>query len=343
MNKYLKALMGRVYRDSAAEGASGGGSIDSAASAFSSFLGGEAPAENEAPKNDDPEAAAERLAAEEAAAANQNSAEEGQQQPNQGDQGADNDTVTFEVDGKPVSMTKAELAELHKSGLRQKDYTQKTMEVAEARKTAEQEAQRAKAERDSYAQKLNAFALTQESIIADGSKILTKELLDRDPVEYLSQQRILQERQANLAAAQQELQRIGMEQQQEAQQEQQNFLKRQYETLVEKLPEWKDPAKQKADFQAIESFMEERGFAANDGRMILDARVILMARDAMKYRDLLSRAAKASEKVNAAPPKVERPGVAATNVKPDGRTVAMQNLKKSGSVDAAAEAFKQFL
>lgn len=342
MNKYLKALMGRVYRASVAEGASGGGSIDSAASAFSSFLGGEAPAENETPKNDDPEAAAERLAAEEAAAANQSSADEGQQQQQEA-QGADSDTVTFEVDGKPVSMTKAELAELHKSGLRQKDYTQKTMEVAEARKAAEQEAQRAKAERDSYAQKLNAFALTQESIIADAPKILTQELLDRDPVEYLSQQRILQERQANLAAAQQELQRISMEHQQEAHQEHQDFLRKQYQTLMESLPDWKDQEKQKADWMAIESFMQDRGFVPTDGRMILDARVILMARDAMKYRDLLSRAAKASEKVNSAPPKVERPGVAATNVKPDGRTVAMQNLKKSGSVDAAAEAFKQFL
>lgn len=346
IHKHLKVILarGRIYRESATEGDAGAaGALDpgSGATLFSSFLGGEAQAESG--NSESEEDAAERLAAEEAAAgANQNTASDpdDKQQSQQADDST-TDTVTFQVDGKDVTLTKAELAELHKGGLRQQDYTKKTMEVAETRKTADAEIQQARAERESYAQQLHAFALTQESIIAEAGKVLTQELLDRDPVEYLSQQRILQERQANLAKAQQELQRIGAERQQEQQNANQDFLKAQYQVLIDKLPDWKDPEKQKASWTAIESFMGERGFTAADGRTVLDARVILLANDAMKYRDLMKRAAEAGKKVAKVPPKVERPGV--TPISPtDGRTAAMKRLEKSGSPRDAAALFADF-
>jgi hypothetical protein len=346
ISRQLKKLFirGGIYREQAGEGAATGGAgpLDpgTGANLFSSFLGGEAQAESESEESE--ESAAERLAAEEAAGANQNNAEgtDGEQQDQQGQDGT-TDTVTFQVDGKDVTLTKAELAELHKGGLRQQDYTRKTMEAAEQRKTADAEIQKARAERDSYQQKLHAFALTQEAIIADSQKILTQELLDTDPVEYLSQQRILHERQANLSAAQQELQRIGAEQQQERQRADQDFLKAQFQTLIDKLPEWKDPVKQKASWNAIEGFMEERGFKPEDGRVVLDARVILLANDAMKYRDLMKRAAEAGKKVAKVPPKVERPGVTPVNPT-DGRTQAMKRLAQTGSVRDAAALFSAF-
>lgn len=346
ISKQLKKLFirGGVFREQAGEGSSGGaGPLDpgTGASLFSSFLGGEAQAESG--NSESEEDAAERLAAEEAASgANQKNADDTDEttQSQQAEDGA-TDTVTFQVDGKDVTLTKGELAELHKGGLRQQDYTRKTMEAAETRKAAEAEIQSARAERENYAKQLNAFALTQEAIIAEASKVLTQDLLNSDPVEYLSQQRILQERQANLVKAQQELERIGAERQQEQQKENVDFLKAQYQVLLDKLPEWKDPAKQKAAWGAIESFMEERGFNAGDGRTVLDARVILLANDAMKYRDLMKRAAEASQKVTKMPPKVERPGV--TQVSPtDGRTSAMKRLEKSGSVRDAADLFKAF-
>jgi hypothetical protein len=344
ISRQLKKLFirGGIYREQVGEGGTAGGApLDAGAGAslFSSFLGGEAQAESGNEESE--ESAAERLAAEEAGA-NQNNADDagGEQQDQQGQDGGA-DTVTFQVDGKDVTLTKAELAELHKGGLRQQDYTRKTMEAAEQRKAADAEIQKARADRDSYQQQLHAFALTQEAIIADAQKVLTQELLDRDPVEYLTQERILRERQANLGKAQQELHRIGTEQQQERQKADHDFLRAQQQALLDKLPEWKDPAKFKAAMGELESFMGERGFSANDGRTVLDAKVLLLAHDAMKYRNLLKRAAEAGQKVAKAPPKVERPGVSPANPT-DGRTQAMKRLQQSGSVRDAAALFSAF-
>lgn len=345
ISKHLKKLFirGGVYREQAGEASVGGGgptSVSGATDAFSSLLGAPDAGAGSAEEESE-ESAAERLAADEAAAANQNNEDDAGQEQAKDANGTDDDTVTFEVDGKPVTMTKAELAEQHKAGMRQDDYTRKTTEAANTRKAAEAEIEKTRSERNAYQQKLHAFALTQESIIADAEKVLTQDLLNSDPVEYLTQERILRERQANLTKANEELQRIGQEQQKEFQEAQQAYLTRQHQALLDKVPEWKDAAKFKEGISKIESFMETHGFTAGDGAMVLDARVILLAQNAMKYQDLLKRAAEGAKKVTTAPPKVDRPGVTPLNPS-DGRTSAMKRLEKSGSVRDAVDLFKAF-
>jgi hypothetical protein len=338
----LMYMKRRIYREAASEGsASGGdGSISGAANAFSSFLGSEAPAESEPQQNNDPEAAAERLIAEEAESANQNNAEQGDEQ--QGDQETTDDTVTFEVDGKPVTVTKAELAELHKGNLRQKDYTQKTQEVAETRKAAEAEIQKAKAERDAYVQNLQQILMVNQHAEQQAQK-WTPDEIQADPIGYLVFTQSKEARQQQTQAAYAELQKIDQEQQQERAKAHQDFILAQHQALVEKMPEWKDPMKMKEGVSKLETYMIERGFKPEDGTILLDARFMMLANDAMKYRDLLARAAKAGEKVAAVPPKVERPGVARQNSPIDQRTAAMKHHANKGSIDSAANAFAQFL
>lgn len=307
------------------------------AEAFASLLGDQ-PSEQSETEQETPEAAAERLAAEEAGA-NQQNAENGEKQ--QADAEPE-EAITFEVDGKTVKLSKAELAEQYKNGLRQQDYTRKTMETAEVRKAAEAEQQKARAERDTYAQQLNNFVVTASSLQQEADKVLTQELLQADPVEYLSQKRIFEQRQADLAKAAGELQRIQAEYQQEQQQEHQTFLRNQFEKLLENRPDWKDPAKLKEGVAKLESFMAERGFGANDGRVLLDARFMLMADDAMKYQQLMARAKDAASKVKAAPAKVERPGVT-QNVQADPHKEAMKRLAKTGSLRDGAAAMMGFV
>lgn len=342
MNRYLKAILarGKVYRDGATEAGDGG--MSGAMASFASYLGGgdPSPAQAEPPKEESPEAAAERLVSEEANA-NQEQSKDGEQKVSQETQAPADEAVTFEVDGKPVTLTKTELAELHKSGLRQKDYTQKTQEVAETRKAAESEIQKAKTERDVYAQNLQQILMVNQHVEQQQTP-WTQDMIESDPVGYLVYTQGKEARQQQSQAAYQELQRINQEHQQEREQSHRQYLQNQHQALLDKLPEWKDAAKMKAGLETLETFMGERGFNANDGPMVLDARVMLLANDAMKYRDLLARAATAGKKVNAAPTKVERPGVA--EVKPtDGRTAAMKNLARSGSLDDAAAAFLQVL
>jgi hypothetical protein len=119
-------------------------------------------------------------------------------------------------------------------------------------------------------------------------------------------------------------------------------MKQQHEMLVAKLPEWKDPEKMKAGMGLLDNFLTERGYKAEDGMAILDARLLLMANDAMKYRDLMDRASKASKKVVAAPPRVERTSAAAPDARNDARASQMKRLAKTGSVRDAAALFDGF-
>lgn len=314
----------------------GGGALDvfAAAEAFSSLDRSGDDEETKQPDavaDETPEAAAERLAAEEA---------EGEQSE-ANDETAEPAKFTIKVDGKDVELTEAEVAEHYKNGLRQADYTRKTMEAAEAKKSADAEASKAKAERDRYAQELNNYAIKTHGDIQEQQGLLTEELLNSDPVEYLRQERIFRERQANLAKAQQELQQIGQQQQQEQAEARQSYFQEQQEQLLAKLPEWKDSTKAQAEAGAIKKYLTEQGFTPAECDFT-DHRLILLARDAMKHADLLARAKSAVKKVQPLPTKVERSGTADSG-KPDGRTAAMKQLGKTGSIDAAANAFAQFM
>lgn len=321
----------------------GGGALDvsSAADAFSSFFDEPSSAEESgaaqaAEVTETPEAAAERLLQEDA---NQQSDAEGEQQP---EVEAEDGTVEIEVDGKPVKLTKAELAEHYKNGLRQKDYTQKTMEAAEHRKAADAEVQKARAERENYAQQLTNFALTSESILAEQAKSLTEELLRSDPVEYMALERTFRQRQADLSRAQQELQRINGERQQEQTQQQAQYRAEQLEKLTEALPEWKDPKKATEEAGKIKNYLQDQGWTDADIGALADHRHVLAARKAMLYDSLMTRAKEAAGKVAKAPPKVERPGT--QQVAPtDGRTTLMKQLKATGSKQVAAQLFENFV
>lgn len=280
------------------------------------------------------EAAAERLAAEQA---------EGATQP--GDEAeleaqasaAASEKITIEVDGKTIELNKADLPELYKNGLRQKDYTAKTMEVSEQRKAAEAETNKARADREDYARKLLDFKTTTTSILEEQAKTLTQELLDTDPQEYLRQQHTFQQRQVELNKANVELQRLHGEYEADQKQQHRQFIADQNEALIAAgLIDAKDGEKSKKFFAAMDDYLEKVGFKPEDGRMLLDARTLVMADKAQKYDALMAKVKESSNKVKSAPVKVERPGV--TQVAPtDGRTKGMSQLAKTGSVrDAGA-------
>lgn len=321
-----------VLRNTESGYGDGGMSFHDAGAAFASM---DAQAEPEAEEGDD--AAAERLASEDQDATH---APVAQADPAAASQ--EDDAITIEVDGKTVALKKADLPELYKGSMRQQDYTQKTMAAAEARKQADAEAAKTRQERDKYAAELNTFILTSSHLQAEQQKVLTDELLQSDPIEYLAQQRTFEKRQADLAKANAEMQRLQAEYQREQQEAGQQFLMKQREILHENFPEWKDPAKEQEYFSKLDKFMTERGFQAQDGRILLDARMLMLANDAMKYRELMERAKASKQKVDAAPPKVERPGVAQVATT-DGRTAQMKKLAKTGSVRDAGDIFASFL
>jgi hypothetical protein len=296
-----------------------------------------------------PEAAAERLAAEELAAKQAETPE-----PDAPDQtGADK--IPVEIDGKVVELTKSEIAEHYKNGLRQADYTRKTMEAAEVRKAAEAERSQALQERQHYSNQLNAIAQRLGAVLQEQSQINWQQLAESNPAEYIRQRHLFEQRQAAFQQAQAEQARVYQLQQAEQVESVRQYIAKQQQELLAKLPDWKDDKKAATAKQEIAKYLIETvGYAPEevfpqqgaDGRITslgkIDHRDILLAHKAMLYDQLMSKAQAATKKVEKLPPKMERPGNGEAG-KVDGRSAAMQRLSKSGSVEDAAAVFAQIL
>jgi hypothetical protein len=251
--------------------------------------------------------------------------------------------ITVEIDGKEVVLTKEQIAEAYKNGLRQSDYTKKTMEIADQRKEADAVKEKATQERNAYAEKLSNYAVQLQGSLQEQSQINMAELLESDPVEYLKQTHLLQQRQATLQQAQMELQKIGELNQQEQQEARSNYLQAQNQALLDKLPAWKDEAKATADKTAIKNFLKSEGYSDAEISQVADHRHILILKDALAFRQLLSESPAATKRVQAVPVKAERTGAHSEAEPNDARKQAMKRLGKSGSLDDAASYFSTLL
>ena len=251
-------------------------------------------------------------------------------------------TFTIVVDGKEVTLTESELADAYKNGLRQSDYTKKTMEAAEERKAAQAERQAALQERQAYAQRLQETQVILQNALQEQSQINWQELLDNDPVEYLKQERIYRERYSALQQAQQEQQLLYQQAQQEQAQNVKRYLSEQQQELLAKLPEWKDDAKAKSEKAALREYLKTNSFADEEIGQVQDHRHVLIARKAMLYDQMMAKAQAAAKKVQNVPTKVERPSTgSAPNL--DKRGASFQRLSRTGSIEDGAAVFASIL
>jgi len=248
-------------------------------------------------------------------------------------------TFTVKIDGKEVQVP---LSELLNGYQRQSDYTQKTMAAAEQRKTADAAIQQAQQERQEYHSKLERMAAQLEGALEQQSQIDWNALIESDPVEYLKQQQLFQQRQALYQQNAQERQHLAQQLQNEQAQAHQSYLAKQQEDLLAKLPDWKDDAKAAAEKTAISKFLQAQGFEDEDISSIADHRHVLVARKAMLYDQLMAKANVQAKKVQEAPQRVVKPGVTSQGTA-DGRSAASKRLEKTGRVEDAAAVFAQFL
>lgn len=283
---------------------------------------------------------AEPVAQPEAETPPEPNAQEGGADP-ESDANAD-ETVTVIVDGKPVELTKAQIAEAHKSGLRQADYTKKTQEIAEQRKAAEQETAKARAERDQYSQGLQRAAAMLEGQLQEQQNIDWQKLLESDPVEYLKQQHLAQTRQAQLQQTYQQQQAIQAQAKVEHDAALKTHVESQRAELIAKIPEWKDEAKLKAGATELREYLKTQGLSEQEIYSVTDHRAIVQSYKAMKYDKMMEASKATAKKMDNVPQRVVRPSGGETqNI--DKRTAAYQRFAKSGRVEDAGALFAQIL
>lgn len=244
----------------------------------------------------------------------------------------DTTEVTVEIDGKTEKVT---LKELRNGYLRTADYTRKTQQLAEQRRALEPEFAAVREERAHYAAILPALAQQLQELQKAQTPDMDR-LWAEDPIEWVRQNALKEEREKRLAAVQQEQARL----QAVAAKEQQNALAQhvasQREELQKLVPEARDKAKWDALRPKIREYAVSIGFTEEEVKSTYDARAVAALVKAMRYDELMT---KKPRPVTAKAP-ASAPQQAATPARKHTElSKARMRLAKTGSTRDAAAVF----
>ena len=251
------------------------------------------------------------------------------------------------VNGEEVAVS---LDELLSGYSRQSDYTRKTQEIAGDRKEMEalqqqynSEIAQIQQERQQY---MDALTNVMQGSMGELEKFATVDwnaLRENDPIEYVTTREQYREAQEKIQGLQNEQARAAQTQQAQMQKAQQEMLQVEKGKLVEALPDWGVPDKQKELATNLQSYAKEQGFTAEELNSLVDHRSVLVLLKAQKYDQLQKSNVKSRKLKNK--PKVIRAGTGATTRKTDKskRTAQMKRLQGSGHIDDASALLEDFI
>jgi hypothetical protein len=250
-------------------------------------------------------------------------------------------SATVEVDGEEITVE-----ELKRGNLRQRDYTRKTQELAEARKQLEANYEEIQRERAQYAQMLPALQERLQQPVEQEPDWDT--LYDTDPTmaakaerQWRKQQ---EERAAQLQAVEAERQRMMGLEQQRLEQMQARYFEEQRELLPELIPEWRDNSVASKEAKDIRGFLLKEGFSEQDVNGLTNATLVKLARKAMLYDQGQTRATEAKKKPKTQKTKTLKAGSRSTQPRPKSeQKQALQRVRQTGRVQDAAAAIKTLL
>ncbi len=264
-------------------------------------------------------------------------APEAEQEPEEDPEEAEAPTVfTVKIDGKEQQVP---VDELIKGYQRTADYTRKTQEAAELRKTANAELEAAKSERAHYQQHLEKLQqMIQQSAPQEPDWL---QLATENPAEYVRQQALFAQYRARQQSLEYERQQLTEREEAEQARVAQQQRAEEKAKLLEAIPAWKDPKKLKADKAALQDFASSVGFTPEDIDTVDDHRVLVILRKAMLYDKGIS--ARTLRPVPAQGPRPATPGSPATKSNVGNLARAKQRLQRDGSDDAAADVFMHLM
>ena len=246
-------------------------------------------------------------------------------------------TFTVKVDGQEVEVTQEELINGYS---RQQDYTRKTQELSQQRKTIEQQ-QAELAQRDAiYSQLLPKMEAQLKGELANEPD--WNALYEDDPVGYVREKQLWDEKKEKLNAVNAEQQRLQQEALAKQQKQIAEYVEYGNQKLLEIIPEWQNPEVATKEKLAISEYaVNTLGYTPEEIQQVYDYRALLGLRNAW----LNSKTVEATKKkpTQKAPARVARPG---TTNRPKTTTPvkkAKQRLAKTGKTSDAAKVFEQLI
>lgn len=244
---------------------------------------------------------------------------------------------TVKIDGQEQEVT---LQELQQGYSRQQDYTRKTQELSQQRKDFEaQQAELAKKDAI-YKELLPRMEQSLEGELANEPD--WKSLYESDPIAYVREKDVWNEKKEKFKAVQAEQQRLQQEQLTSQQAEIQKAVELGNQKLLEAVPEWKDADVALKEKQSIAKYaMDVLGYSQDEINQVYDYRALLGLRGAWLHH----QTGKAIKKkpVEKAPARVGKPGSANKPRSATPLKKAKQRLAKTGKLRDAAKVFENLL
>ena len=235
------------------------------------------------------------------------------------------------------------LDELMKGYSRQSDYTKKTQELSQGRKEIEEAKSnydsaltQMQGERQHYINSINQILQNSSNNLNEYNKIDWDTLKNEDPIEYVKMKEDFREGKEKMQALEQQRQSAVQQQQAEMQKVHEESIQVERAKMIEALPEWGDPEKQKELAADVKTYALKQGFSEEELSSLIDHRSVLVLMKAAKY-DALENADVKSKKLKNKP-KVIRAGSGKTKGENSKSKSAakMKRLQSSGHVDDAA-------
>lgn len=257
-------------------------------------------------------------------------------------------TLTVKIDGKEVEVP---LEEAAKGYQRQADYSRKTAELAEQRRTFETKVADFNAEREAVVQERGQYAHLLRALEQRLQELTPQEpdwvtlAQQMDPAEYTKTRAVWEAVKEQRKAAEDERKRVDELNQKETARQFQAKVAQGRATLLEYQPEWKDGKKWDADRREIFDYAVNRlGFTPQEIANATDARAIMAVHKAMLYDKVMANKPVAQKKAAAQKsPKPLSAGAAGNVASAPQVTKAKQRLAKTGRVADAAAVFENLL
>ena len=244
---------------------------------------------------------------------------------------------SVKIDGQEQEVT---LQELQQGYSRQQDYTRKTQELSQQRKDFEaQQAELAKKDAI-YKELLPRMEQSLEGELANEPD--WKSLYESDPIAYVREKDLWNEKKEKFKAVQAEQQRLQQEQLTGQQAQIQKAVELGNQKLLEAVPEWKDADVALKEKQSIAKYaMDVLGYSQDEINQVYDYRALLGLRGAWLHH----QTGKAIKKkpVEKAPARVGKPGSANKPRTATPLKKAKQRLAKSGKLRDAAKVFENLI
>jgi hypothetical protein len=249
--------------------------------------------------------------------------------------------VPVKIDGQVEEVTLAEAIAGHS---RQQDYQRKTRDLAEERKSfeAERESQD-NAYQEQLAQQGRMLAEMRQHL-AFVNQVDWDRLNQRDPAAYAGLVCEVQAAKDWLERQQADHQSVIRQQAIETAVAKHAHNAREWDRLMERVPDWRNAETRKRELTAMRSFLLREGIAPAVVDEIKDHRMLGIARKAMLYDQLQAKRPLVEKQVRALP-RMVRSGTTRDKAERQGeaRRRDIARLRRSGRVEDAASAIERLL